>query len=101
MKNNQGNSQSVCDGCRKKKHFSFQCMRGCQKFKDHLKTIAGLNGSPCKDFRCGVPAAENRELCGACPIRSAYVDGIDNSKSVRRVFKYNQKPAPRHAVVTL
>lgn len=100
MKNNQGVSQSICDGCRKKKNFSFQCMRGCQKFNEHLKIIASLNGSPCRDFRCGVPVAESRELCGACPIRSAYVDGMDDSKSVRRVFKY-QKPAPRHVAVTL
>lgn len=86
---------SVCDGCRKKNNFSFQCMRGCKKFKEHLKKIGKMNGSPCTDYRCGVPnvSSNNREICDSCPIRLAYFRAQDEgSQTFKSAFREKKDP---------
>jgi hypothetical protein len=78
---------SPCDGCSNESDFSFGgCMKKCQKFLDNLKKG---KGSPCLEFRCGVPGVnkQNRLLCEACPIRRAYADSFGKEeKEVRCVL---------------
>jgi len=88
---------SVCDGCEKREDFSFGgCMKNCQKFMSHLQEVAAQNGSPCLDYRCGVPGVNNnhREKCEICPIRKAYSAGVKKSSKGSKCVLGKKDPIP-------
>jgi hypothetical protein len=91
MKRKPEKTSSPCDDCPRRETFSFWgCMKRCDKFMSHLAEVAKGKESPCKDFRCGVPEADNsnREMCEKCPIRPAYASrfGKFSKRDVRCVL---------------
>jgi hypothetical protein len=88
---------SPCCGCPEMDSFSFEgCMRNCRRFLNNLAKVASGKGSPCLEFRCGVPGVNNRNklLCEVCPIRKAYADSFGKEKKEARCVLGIKDPNP-------
>lgn len=71
----KGSPKSPCEKCNDIEKFSFKgCAKSCEKIFKHLKVVFAQKGSPCRDFRCGMPGVDknNRGKCRECPLPGIY-----------------------------